>query len=1344
MTIEIKLPFWSDGAPVSVTQQPGGETSHDEYLFYSWDFSLDFNHYIRAVADGTVVDIRESVPDGDSYQMTADASWGSSGVGNIITLRHDIDGQTFYSSYLHLKQYSVPVEVGDFVEAGDIVGQVGRTGKRDGDHAHVQIGFDDVTFGNTLHGYYDRSSENGGYFQIADARDISENENLITFSGYGATLPNEVIGPSPDGGEPESFNIVFDYSYDTSGFFDDPERRNALEAAADIWEGLIGDDFQPVPAGVQFSIANPSDPASDVSITLSSSVDDLVIFVGGTDLGGLRTTATGTIITGGRGGPDGFGAAGDILSSRIYSEFRGQLTTDFEPFVGTISFNSNSDADYSFDISGPASGKIDFVSTALHEIGHVLGIGTSGVFDSHISAGAFAGPNSLEENGGVPIPLEPSGAHILDGYSGDTALMDPRNFVGTRQLPTDLDLALLADIGYEISGFSKQGQLPEIVTNGNDQTVFGTVVNDTIDGLAGDDKIQGDRGDDHLMGNLGDDILFGQAGEDTLDGGEDDDILYGGEGADTLVGGSGDDIMWGEEGADSYLFSGSTGVDKIIDFDFSEDKLVVGSGYGFNSVADVLAAVSGFYGNASRVTFSPGNWVDVFDNASGNTLQADNIILNEDTSAILDTAEEIFAAEGKLAFFADLALGAYHLAGNEPKDETGKNLTNPASDPAYERVASSLFLFDVEDLPSLEHSVLDIYPNDGWHDGLRSTGADQGIYTFINGAALVGRSDDAIFLSFRGTNSELGLDHAHWLNRSGHFNKIKPLLEAIRDYVEERNAAGEGIAEIYLTGHSLGAAMVQPAYEWLQDKLPSIKIEGLTFASPGYGLDLLDIDDDPSVNITNFWNALDIIQLGAEHSEILGETYTFNNVLENLLDGVDPLTAHSMELYQEIAGMLLREGNKEVGVSLDLADLSNDLLGKPVDRISASIQVDDDGSFSIGSTKDFVMAGLFEYSFAALKLLTSPLKVGITWAKSLLTGAALVVDVVSEPFEDPNVENGMDFGNSFWEGIKDTLSHGLEILYSASGLKFLAEGALELATSLFESDLLVGGARSDILFGLGGKDAIFGGSGNDSMFGGWGHDELFGGDGNDILDGGRGSDQMNGGDGNDVYFINDVDDNIFEHSNEGTDTVISTIDYTLPDHVERLSLDGGIVEVDLYINGTGNALDNIIVGDMWRNKLTGLDGRDVLYGDTGKDTLSGGKNGDFLFGGPGKDKLIGGKGHDVLDGGNGRDILKGGAGADVFVFSKSAEVDDDLILDFGNGSDVIDLSRIAAETSTELSFSGASGFSDTAGEIVFKQKSSLTGRDYTQVRVDIDGDGRSDFEIELFDHYDLTNDNFLL
>ena len=86
------------------------------------------------------------------------------------------------------------------------------------------------------------------------------------------------------------------------------------------------------------------------------------------------------------------------------------------------------------------------------------------------------------------------------------------------------------------------------------------------------------------------------------------------------------------------------------------------------------------------------------------------------------------------------------------------------------------------------------------------------------------------------------------------------------------------------------------------------------------------------------------------------------------------------------------------------------------------------------------------------------------------------------------------------------------------------------------------------------------------------------------------------------------------------------------------------------INGTGNALDNQLVGNRGNNTLSGMAGNDVINGEAGDDTL---------YGGAGNDTLYGGDGNDTLHGGQGNDILYGGAGNDVYCFGR------------GDGSDTI-------------------------------------------------------------------------
>ncbi|NJK28412.1 MAG: VCBS repeat-containing protein, partial [Coleofasciculaceae cyanobacterium SM2_3_26] len=78
---------------------------------------------------------------------------------------------------------------------------------------------------------------------------------------------------------PNRFNIEFDYRFDTNGFFNDPTRRAALEAAADFWEATIQDEFPDVAAGTTSSVLNPATGRWE-RVTLTSGVDDLMIFVG--------------------------------------------------------------------------------------------------------------------------------------------------------------------------------------------------------------------------------------------------------------------------------------------------------------------------------------------------------------------------------------------------------------------------------------------------------------------------------------------------------------------------------------------------------------------------------------------------------------------------------------------------------------------------------------------------------------------------------------------------------------------------------------------------------------------------------------------------------------------------------------------------------------------------------------------------------------------------------------------------------------------------------------------------------------------------------------------------------
>lgn len=145
-----------------------------------------------------------------------------------------------------------------------------------------------------------------------------------------------------------------------------------------------------------------------------------------------------------------------------------------------------------------------------------------------------------------------------------------------------------------------------------------------------------------------------------------------------------------------------------------------------------------------------------------------------------------------------------------------------------------------------------------------------------------------------------------------------------------------------------------------------------------------------------------------------------------------------------------------------------------------------------------------------------------------------------------------------------------------------------------------------ILNGGSGDDTLTASTGNDKLNGDSGNDTLIGNAGNDTLDGGTGIDGMTGGTGNDIYFVDNALDTVAENIGEGTDTVNSSITFTLGTDVENLTLldSGGA------INGIGNSDANILTGNSSINTLTGGAGNDTLDGGGGDDTLVGGTGDD--------------------------------------------------------------------------------------------------------------------------------------
>lgn len=173
-----------------------------------------------------------------------------------------------------------------------------------------------------------------------------------------------------------------------------------------------------------------------------------------------------------------------------------------------------------------------------------------------------------------------------------------------------------------------------------------------------------------------------------------------------------------------------------------------------------------------------------------------------------------------------------------------------------------------------------------------------------------------------------------------------------------------------------------------------------------------------------------------------------------------------------------------------------------------------------------------------------------------------------------------------------------------------------------------------------GANTLQGLVGNDTLYGHAGNDSLLGGEGDDYLDGGQGADSMQGGTGNDVYIVAQAGDLVVENAGEGVDQVRASIDYSLTAEVENLTLVGAA------ISGTGNELDNTIVGNSSSN---------MLYGGAGNDTLTDDGGADRLDGGLGADSMAGGSGSDVYVVDNAGDLVTEAAGSGVDTVESSID-----------------------------------------------------------------------------------------
>jgi Ca2+-binding RTX toxin-like protein len=382
-------------------------------------------------------------------------------------------------------------------------------------------------------------------------------------------------------------------------------------------------------------------------------------------------------------------------------------------------------------------------------------------------------------------------------------------------------------------------------------------------------------------------------------------------------------------------------------------------------------------------------------------------------------------------------------------------------------------------------------------------------------------------------------------------------------------------------------------------------------------------------------------------------------------------------------------------------------------------------------------------------------------ANNVLDGGAGVDTLVGGMGNDTYVVDSttdviIENANEGADTVQSSVSYSLMNLANVEGL--ILTGAVAInATGNALNNILIGNTANNVLDGGAGVDIIKGGAGDDAYIvdnigdvvvenAGEGTDTvqssvtysmanvanvenltltgtltingtgnelnnvITGNSANNLLNGGAGDDILKGGTGDDTYVVDSAADVIIENTNEGTDTVNTSVSYALASNVENLTLTGSAA-----INGTGNALNNLLIGNAANNVLDGGAGVDTLKGGLGDDTYvidtttdvivenanegtdtvqasvtyslasvanvenltltgsaaingTGNALNNLLIGNSANNVLDGGAGNDSLDGGAGVDTLKGGLGDDIYVMDRTM---DTIIENVNEGIDTV-------------------------------------------------------------------------
>jgi Ca2+-binding RTX toxin-like protein len=819
-------------------------------------------------------------------------------------------------------------------------------------------------------------------------------------------------------------------------------------------------------------------------------------------------------------------------------------------------------------------------------------------------------------------------------------------------------------------------------TDGHD-TLVGTELADVLDARAGNDFLHGLAGDDSLTGGSGNDELHGDDGVDTLDGGAGADKLWGGAGADVIAAGDDADNAWGEAGndriaggggndqirggAEDDALEGGTGDDFLLG-DEGSDTLDGGSG------SDYLAGGEGgdrLHGDVAGAVGPADNADILIGGAGDDRLEggggADSLYGEEEVDTYvlqrggaIDTVFENPVADELSIVEVDATLGPSDVSLARRVDEYGRKWFRIAASGDTDGLD-----FEYQDsLPAVEVRFADgttwsasevaerLSRQDGTDldDSLEGTDGDDRLYGHGGNDTLIGLAGNDLIDGGAGADAMEG-------------------GEGDDHYVVD------GAADVVLEHSGFGIDTVESVVSYvLPENVDHLLLAGA--ATNGTGNALAN-----SIRGNALGNVLDG-KGGAD--QLVGgdgnDTYVVDNagdlVVENAAEGADLVQSsvtHTLAANVEnlaLAGAAAINGTGNGLANTITGNAAANLLNGGAGNDSLRGGAGND-TYVVDSTGDVVVENASAGTDLVQSSVTHTLAANVE--NLTLTGTAAINGTgngLANTITGNAVANLLNGG----AGNDSLRGGGGNDTYVVDSTGDVVVESASAGTDLVQSSVthtLAANVESLTLTGT----AAINGTGNTLA------NVLVGNASANILDGGSGADSLQGGAGNDTLVVDNAGDKVVELAAQGDDTVKSYIAWTLGANVENLALVGTAA-----INGTGNTLDNWLLGNAASNSLSGADGQDLLFGDLGGDTIAGGNGRDILQGGDGADVLSesagsnllhGGSGDDVLAGGAGNDLLVGGAGNDTITTGAGADI---IAFGRGDGQDVVNASTGADNT----------------------------------------------------------------